>query len=67
VVSSVMGPPRISLLSFEMGVWGYSMLAVLFICLTGVIWLKLLSFFYANGIYYASWLRHAYTFTREVL
>ena len=50
-----------------MGAWDFSLLTVLCVCLVGVVGLKLLYFFYANGIYYVSWLRHAYTFTREVL
>ena len=58
---------RTSLRTLKMGAWDFSLLAVLFVCLMGVVGLKLLYFFYANGIYYASWLRHAYTFTREVL
>ena len=36
-------------------------------CLLGVIGLKGVYFLYANGLYYASWLRGAYTFAREVL
>jgi energy-coupling factor transport system permease protein len=58
---------RTSLRALKMGAWDFSLLAVLFVCLIGVVGLKLLYFCYANGIYYASWLRHAYTFTREVL
>ena len=58
---------RTSLRTLKMGAWDFSLLAVLFVCLMGVVGLKLLYFFYANGIYYASWLRHAYTFAREVL
>jgi energy-coupling factor transporter transmembrane protein EcfT len=65
--SPEMATQRTSLRSLKMGVWDYSLLVVLFACLIGVVGLKLLYFFYANGIYYASWLRHAYTFTREVL
>ncbi len=41
--------------------------AVLVLCLLGVICLKGVYFLYANGIYYASWLRGAYSFVREVL
>ncbi|MCE2394100.1 energy-coupling factor transporter transmembrane protein EcfT [Candidatus Poribacteria bacterium] len=37
------------------------------VCLLGVIGLKGVYFLYANGLYYASWLRGAYTFAREVL
>ena len=36
-------------------------------CLVGVIGLKSIYFLYTNGLYYASWLRGAYTFVREVL
>jgi energy-coupling factor transporter transmembrane protein EcfT len=43
------------------------LIAVLLICLLSVIGLKGLYFLYANGLYYASWLRGAYTFAREVL
>ena len=58
---------RTSLRTLKMGVWDYGLLAVLFICLVGIVGLKLLYFFYVNGIYYGSWLRGVYTFTREVL
>ena len=58
---------RTSLRMLKMGVWDFSLLTVLFVCLIGIVGLKLLYFFYANGIYYASWLRNVYTFTREVL
>ncbi len=43
------------------------LIAVLLVCLLSVIGLKGLYFLYANGLYYASWLRGAYTFAREVL
>ena len=43
------------------------LIAVLLICLLSVIGLKSVYFLYANGLYYASWLRGAYTFAREVL
>ena len=58
---------RTSLRTLKMGVWDFSLLAVLGACLMSIVALKLLYFFYANGIYYASWLRSMYTFTREVL
>ena len=58
---------RTSLRTLKMGGWDFSLLAVLGACLIGIVGLKLLYFFYANGIYYASWLRDVYTFTREVL
>jgi len=38
-----------------------------FIFLTSVVILKILYFLYANGIFFASWLRPVYTFTKEVL
>ena len=43
------------------------LIALLLVCLLGVIGLKGVYFLYANGLYYASWLRGAYTFAREVL
>ena len=43
------------------------LVAILLVCLLGVIGLKSIYFLYANGLYYASWLRGAYTFAREVL
>ena len=43
------------------------LIAVLLVCLLSVIGLKSVYFLYANGLYYASWLRGAYTFAREVL
>ncbi len=58
---------RTSLRTLKMGIWDFSLLAVLSCCLMCIVGLKMLYFCYANGIYYASWLRHAYTFTRELL
>ena len=43
------------------------LIVLLLVCLLGVIGLKSVYFLYANGLYYASWLRGAYTFAREVL
>ena len=43
------------------------LISVLLVCLLSVIGLKSVYFLYANGLYYASWLRGAYTFAREVL
>ena len=43
------------------------LIAFLLICLLSVIGLKGIYFLYANGLYYASWLRGAYTFAREIL
>ena len=58
---------RTSLRTLKMGAWDFSLLAVLSVCLISIVGLKLLYFCYANGFYYASWLRSVYTFTREVL
>ena len=43
------------------------LIALSLVCLWGVIGLKGVYFLYANGLYYASWLRGAYTFAREIL
>ena len=43
------------------------LIALLLGCLLSVISLKGVYFLYANGLYYASWLRGTYTFVREVL
>ena len=43
------------------------LITVLLVCLLSVIGLKGIYLLYANGLYYASWLRGAYTFAREVL
>ena len=51
----------------RMQFWESGLLSVLATCVIGIVCLKVLYFCYANGLYYASWLRHAYTFTREVL
>lgn len=58
---------RTSLRTSQMGQWDYGLLTVLLVCLICVIGLKVVYFCYANGIYYRSWLRGLYTFTREVL
>lgn len=58
---------RSSLRALKMSAWDFSLLTVLSACLVSIVGLKLLYFCYANGIYYASWLRDIYTFTREVL
>ena len=48
--------------------WQDVLLIVLLLgCLLSVIGLKGVYFLYANGLYYASWLRGTYTFVREVL
>ena len=58
---------RTSLRTSQMGGLDYSLLALLSLCLICVIGLKAIYFCYANGIYYGSWLRGIYTFTREIL
>lgn len=58
---------RTSLRTSEMGGLDYSLLALLSLCLICIVSLKALYFCYANGIYYGSWLRGIYTFTREML
>ncbi len=58
---------RTSLRTSQMGQWDYCLLTVLLVCLICVTGLKAIYFCYTNGIYYGSWLRGVYTFTREVL
>lgn len=58
---------RTSLRTSQMGKWDYGLLGGLSLCLICVIVLKVFYFCYANGIYYVSWLREIYTFTRELL
>lgn len=58
---------RTSLRALKMGRWDGGLVVLLLTCLLGVICLKALYFLYANGIYYASWLRRVYTFAREML
>ena len=58
---------RTSLRTSQMRKRDYCLLALLSLCLICVIGLKGIYFCYVNGIYYGSWLRGAYTFTREVL
>ncbi|MCZ6680120.1 MAG: energy-coupling factor transporter transmembrane component T [Candidatus Poribacteria bacterium] len=43
------------------------LISALLVCSLSVVGLKILYFLYANGLYYASWLRGVYTFVREVL
>ncbi len=43
------------------------LLSALAACIIVILCLKVLYFCYANGLYYASWLRHVYTLTREML
>ncbi len=58
---------RTSLHTSQMKKLDYSLLVLLSLCLICIIGLKTLYFCYANGIYYESWLRGVYTFTREML
>lgn len=58
---------RTSLRTSQMGKLDYSLIVLLSLCLLCVVGLKVLYFCYANGIYYGSWLRGIYTFTREIL
>lgn len=58
---------RTSLRTSQMRGLDYGLLALLSLCLFCVVGLKVLYFCYANGIYYGSWLRGIYTFTREML
>jgi len=38
-----------------------------FILVISVVMLKILYFLYVNGVFFATWLRPVYTFTKEVL
>lgn len=58
---------RTSLRTSQMEKWDYCLLTLLFLCLFCVLVLKALYFCYVNSIYYGSWLRGVYTFTREML
>ncbi len=58
---------RTSLQNLRMRLWDYSILAILSLSLISVIGLKIIYFCYENGLFYATWLRYAYTFTREIL
>ena len=58
---------RTSLRALRMGRWDGGLVVLLLTCLLGVICLKALYFLYANGLFYASWLRGVYTFAREML
>ena len=58
---------RTSLRALKMGRWDGGLVVLLLTCLLGVICLKALYFLYANGVFYASWLRGVYTFAREML
>lgn len=65
--SSDTATQRTSLYTSQMSRLDYCVLGLLCIGLICVIGLKVVYFCYANGIYYAAWLRGVYTFTREVL
>ncbi|MCG9129018.1 energy-coupling factor transporter transmembrane protein EcfT [Candidatus Poribacteria bacterium] len=58
---------RTSLRDSQMERLDYCILIILAISMVSVIVLKILYFCYANNIYYGSWLRGVYTFTREIL
>ena len=58
---------RTSLRELKTGRQDVILIALSLVCLLGVIGLKGVYLLYANGLYYASWLRSAYTFAREVL
>ena len=58
---------RTSLRDSQMKRLDYIIIGMLAISMVCVIGLKVLYFCYANNLYYGSWLRGVYTFTREVL
>ena len=58
---------RTSLRELKTGQQDVVLIVLFLICLLSVIGLKSVYFLYAHGLYYASWLRGAYTFVREVL
>ena len=58
---------RTSLRVLKMQPQDLILIMALSITFVGVIGLKIIYFCYANGIYYASWMRGMYTFVREVL
>ncbi len=59
--------PRTSLHSSKFRALDVVILTAMTACFISIVTLKLIYFCYAYGLYYASWLRHVYTFTREVL
>lgn len=65
--STAITADRTSLQTLRLKLWDYCILAVLSLSLISVIGLKVIYFFYENGLFYAPWLRYAYTFTREIL
>jgi len=58
---------RTSLRVLKMQSQDLILITMLSITVVGVIGVKIIYFCYANGIYYASWMRGMYTFVREVL
>lgn len=65
--STAASSQRTSLNDTQMGKLDCFVIVGLSLGLIGIISLKLLYFFYANNLYYTSWMRGIYTFTREVL
>ena len=58
---------QVALRGLSFGRGDLAFILVQFILLTSVVILKILYFLYANGVFFASWLRPVYTFTKEVL
>ena len=58
---------RTSLRESQMHRLDYLILGIVAMSMVSIIILKLLYFSYANNLYYGSWLRSVYTFTREML
>ncbi|MDE0297249.1 MAG: energy-coupling factor transporter transmembrane component T [Candidatus Poribacteria bacterium] len=63
----MVGKQRTSLRTLNMQPQDKVLLAAGIFAVLGVITLKALYFCYANGIYYAHWMRGVYTFVREIL
>lgn len=63
----IVGKQRTYLRLLKMQSQDIVLLTAVSVTLVGVITLKMLYFCYANGIYYAFWMRGMYTFVREVL
>ena len=64
---AIVGNRRTYLRSLKMQSLDTILITIGGVTLLGVIALKVLYFCYANGIYYAFWMRGIYTFVREVL
>ena len=58
---------QVALRGLSFGRGDLAFILVQFILLTSVVILKILYFLYVNGVFFASWLRPVYTFTKEVL